>query len=221
MLLGFTQTVSANNIIFPPNDPYIMDKLYALQEINDIMGPGNSVDISQKSNKVILWANEARILPRYIDGVKQFILSDLPSFTAATIDSEDRVRKEIERVCECSIEGKEIAGIIIANPYKAATMYFKHGWNGHRHDEVDGDVPPLVIIYHEFSHIKDFIINPAYFSDMAAQMDKQWLNKAEKSASLQQNDFTISLGAQRGVHARIRRSYGRNTLYDVSDIFDF
>lgn len=218
----FVNSIFASEILFPAGDPFIAEKLLALEEINDIMGPGNSVDIAQQSDKVILWANSAAILPRTDDnGNRIYIETSLPSFTPYTEGNKEHLRAEITRLCQCDIQNKKVAGIIIANPYKAATMYFRAGWSSRTADEIDGDVPPVVIIYHEFSHIKDYLSNEGYFFDMASMRSKRWLNKAEESASMQQNDFTITLTAKRGISARLRRSYGKNTLYDVTDIFSF
>lgn len=209
----------ASNIIFPQDDPYKQAKLEMLDEINDIMGKNGSVAYVQKSDKVILWANEAKILPRYIDDKRTFIMSNLPSFTAFTEQNSARVQQEMTRICQCDLEGKNLGGILIAHPYTAAKMLMRRGWKNYKGTELDGHVPPIVIAYHEFSHIKDYLQNDQVFFDSAARMSKQWANDAERSAVEQQNDFVINIAKKRGLYFARRRSYGANILYSVETPF--
>lgn len=220
-LLFFTKVMAAN-IIFPKDDNLKEIKLNVLKEINHLMGEGNAAGIVLNSRKVLLWANSAKALPRYDDNnVRYYEKTSLPLFMASTTVSEKRVRKEMQRICQCNLEGKEVAGILIASPYMAAKMYFKRGHNGYDGTEVDGRVPPIVIIYHELGHVRDYILNDEWFLDMGSMMDSQWGNKAEESAVQAQNDISIALAVKKQIYPRIRRSYGRNELYLVDDYFSF
>ncbi len=211
-----------SNIIFPKDDALKAVKLKAISEINEIMGNGNAADIVTNSKKVLLWANSANALPRYdLEGKRYYEETTLPLFMASTAGTKERVKAEMERICVCDLADKEIAGIIIASPYMAAKMFYKRGYNGHDGSELDGKVPPIVIIYHEFGHVKDYILNDEWFLDLASMMDRQWKNKAEESAVQTQNDLSITLAAKRQIYPRIRRSYGRNELYLVDDLFSF
>jgi hypothetical protein len=212
----------AADVIFPKDDVLKEMKLRAISEINEIMGSGNAVDIVLNSKKVLLWANSAKALPRYdSNGDRYYEETSLPLFMASTAVSEERVRVEMERICECDLASKEVAGILIADPFTAAKMFFRRGYNGYDGSELDGKVPPIVIIYHEFGHVKDYILNDEWFLDMASMMDRQWSNKAEESAVQTQNDLSITLASKRQIYPRIRRSYGRNELYLVDDLFSF
>jgi hypothetical protein len=115
--------------------------------------------------------------------------------------------------------GKEIAGILVAHPYQAAEMYFRSGWLSHGENEVDGLVPPIVIIYHEIGHISDFLNSSDYFFDLASMSDKQWKNQAEQSAVAHQNELAIALAQHKGLSVSLRRSYGKNRLYFVNDLY--
>lgn len=209
--------VYASSIIFPKQDQSASEKLEILEVIDEVMGAQNSANYVNLSGKIVMWANEANVLPDSSMGPGAYKLSDLPSFTAATKENEAHLRSEISRLCECDISGEEIGGILVANPRVGARMYFRRGWSNHTGEEVDGDVAPIVIIYHELSHAKDYLQNPEYFFDLATQFDKRWKNKAEESAVMQQNDFAIALQVKLGIRNALRRSYGKNTLHSVEN----
>jgi hypothetical protein len=204
-------------IIFPANDSFASEKLTALSEINDLMGRASAAIPLMESDGILLWANQAAVIPNFDTGV--YSQTELPSFTPRSARNEDYLRSLIEDQCECSTDGKEIIGVLIANPYQAAKMYFRAGWSDRSADEVDGFVPPLIIIYHELAHAQDFHRDPHYFSDIASQQDRRWMNKAEESAVMQQNDLALAITAKRGLSIHRRRSYGRNDLYIVDDLF--
>ncbi len=220
LLMIFCKSAMAGSIIYPLDDPQAAIKTEVLELIDEVMGPSNSASYVDHSGKVLLWANEAHVIPETSAGEENYKLSSLPSFTAATPANEAHLRQEITRLCQCNIEGKEIAGILVAQVDVAARMYFRAGWSGHTAQDVDGDVSPIVIIYHEFSHAKDYLQNPEYFFDLATQFDRRWKNKAEESAVMQQNDFVITLQSKLGIRNALRRSYGKNTLHQVSDYLD-
>lgn len=203
-------------VMFPSEDPLINEKLLALDEINDLMGRVSVAIPLMKSDSILFWANTAAVIPNAETG--GFIETQLPSFTPVSLQNEAQLRMIIQQQCDCFIGDRKIIGVLIANPYQAAKMYFRGGWSQRRADEVDGFVPPLVIIYHELAHAHDFHSNPDYFSDMATQQDRRWMNKAEESAVMQQNDLAIALTVKRGLPTDRRRSYGRNDLFMVEDM---
>ncbi len=207
---------SKAEIIFPASDSFIDEKLTALSEINDLMGGASAATPLMKTEGILLWANRAAVIPNSDTGL--YTETELPSFTPKSAQNEAYLRALIEEQCECSTGEKEIIGVLIANPYQAAKMYYRGGWSQRRADEVDGFVPPLVIIYHELAHAKDFFQNPDNFSDMATHLDRRWMNKAEESAVMQQNDLAMAIIVKRGITIDRRRSYGRNDLYLVDDL---
>lgn len=220
LFLGFVFTCNAfaKPIIFPKNDPHSAEKIFAISEVSEIMGPSSSVDFILRSEKVLMWANATPEL-KLKDG-STLPANQWPSFIAASANNEEALRQEMEAQCECSLEGQPIAGILVANPYQAARMYFRAGWSERTAEEVDGIAPPIVIIYHEFSHARDYLQNADYFFDLASQADRRWKNKAEQSAVMQQNDFVITLAQKRKIFLDRRDSYGRNTLFTVNGLFD-
>lgn len=204
-------------ILFPSNDPFIVEKMTALMEINDLMGRASAATPLMESEGLLLWANRAAVIPDSNTG--EYRETELPSFTPASEQNESYLRELIEQQCQCETEGRPLLGVLIAHPYQAARMYFRGGWSSWRPDQVDGYAPPIVIIYHELAHARDFQRDPHYFSDMATQQDRQWMNKAEESAVMQQNDLTMAITVQRGLRVDRRRSYGRNDLFMVDDLF--
>lgn len=213
---AFLSFNSQAEILFPADDSLIEEKLIALSEINDLMGGASAAAPLMETEGILLWANRAAVIPNSDTGL--YTETELPSFTPKSVKNEAYLRALIEEQCQCSTGEKEIIGVLIANPYQAAKMYFRAGWSQHRANEVDGFVPPLVIIYHEFVHARDFQRDPNYFSDMATQQDRRWMNKAEESAVMQQNDLAIALIVKRGIIVDRRRSYGRNDLFMVDDL---
>lgn len=198
------------DIIFEANDPLASEKQMALNELSELMPGFSAIQKVLKSNKIILWANTVAMNQKEID---------LPSFSPLTSSNKDALRMEIEQKCQCSLMGKEIAGILVAHPYQAAEMYFRSGWLGHSENEIDGSVPPIVIIYHEIGHISDFLSSSDYFFDLASMSDKQWKNQAEQSAVAHQNELAIALAQHKGISVSLRRSYGKNRLYLVNDLY--
>lgn len=206
----FWGNICSADIIFPANDPFMAEKQIALDELNQLMPGFSAIQNVLKSKKIILWANSVAL------GEKEI---DLPSFTPMTENNKIFLRVEMEKKCQCSLMGKEIAGILVAHPYQAAEMYFRSGWLDHRENEIDGFVPPIVIIYHEIGHVSDYIANSDYFFDLAALSSKQWKNQAEQSAVNHQNELTHALAQQKGITVSRRRSYGKNRLYFVKDLY--
>lgn len=221
LALLFSFQAVGGEIIFPKDDPFEKDKQEIIQEILEVMGPGNALEYVLDSSKVLLWANSAKVLKKYGENNQvSYEATHQPNFAAVTEENEPRLRAEMERLCGCSLKNKEIAGILTANPYLAARMYFRQGWNNYTGEEIDGFAPPIVIIYHELAHVKDYLMNAQFFFDMAGTMDKRWKNLAEKSAVMQQNDFVFTLAAKKKLYFDRRRSYGQNTLYWVSGFYD-
>lgn len=205
-LLFSLVTTSYAEIVYPHNDPFKNVKQEILDVMSDIAGPNGSSQIVLDSEKIFLWNND---------------IDMIPSFTAVTDSNRNLIHQEIQKVCECEILASKVGGIIKVGVDNAATMFFRRGWQQYLGDEVDGDVPPIVIIYHEFSHAKDYLLNSERFFDMSIIPDKQWKNKAEQSAVEQQNDFVHFYGFYEGVHFKRRSSYGRNTLYKVEHYLSF
>ncbi len=205
------------DILFPVDDPYVAEKQTALSDLSALLPVNSAIQTVLKTDKVILWANSVSApASMQLNGVQEL---SVPSFTPVTTQNRDAIRIEIEKKCECSLMGKEIAGIIVAHPYQAALMYFKEGWMNHKTDEIDGTVPPIVIIYHELAHASDYLQNENVFFDIASLWDKRWKNGAEQSAVNQQNELTIALASQKGLSFSLRRSYGKNRLYTVDGLY--
>ncbi len=213
--LTFFVMVNAE-IVFPENDPLFSEKQSAIEEMFKISPKNSALETVVQSDKIVLWAN--RVLMKKADS-QEIMSVEEPSFTAVTANNESFIRTQIEQNCECSLMGKEIGGIIVANPYQAAEMYFREGWLGHKQNEVDGYAPPIVIIYHEISHAGDYLRDQNYFLDMASMSSKQWKNGAEQSAVVQQNDFVRAVNLHLGTRFSSRLSYGKNQLYMTSGLF--
>lgn len=210
-------SVSHAEIIFPVADELKSEKLAALKEIDLIMPNGGAAGVVVRSDKLFLWTNS--VPAKLVDVNSTAETYDVPLVITASAQNESILREHMQKICECDLSQKQIGGIIIASTRRAANMFFKEGWSGHKSNELDGIVPPIVIIYHEMSHASDFIKDPAYFLDLAAQSDKQWKNKAEKSAVEQQNDFAITVAVKMNKQIARRRSYGKNTLFAVEDFW--
>lgn len=203
---------SQATLIFPKEDPHLQIKKQAISEIEAIMGSTHSsLTAILDSDRVILWANEARLFDE-----KQVTV---PSFAAVSVQNEFRLRLEMERLCGCSLKDQAVGGILIASPYHAAEMHFRKDWAGHGSRDVDGFVPPIVVIYHEMSHARDYLSGPEFFFDWASNLSRRWKNQAEQSATEQQNDFVNALSAKKGLHFDLRRSYGTHRLYLVEGLY--
>lgn len=220
MLIVGSLSASAK-LVYPDGDLNKISKQEALTKMNELMGPNGSSQLVVDSDKIILWANKAAVIPKTIDGQEVYESTELPSFTPVTDKNRDYLHQLIEKQCACTVEKSLVAGVLIADPFKAAVMYLRRGWAGHTGDEIDGKVPPIIIMYHEFSHAKDYLSNAEWFFDMAASFDKRWMNKAEESACTQQNDMANMLSYYDGIHVTRRRSYGKNKLYDVDHFLSF
>lgn len=204
-------------IIFPANDPWILEKQTALDDLEQILSGQNALEPVLKSSKVVLWANG--ISGSHRGNASATTELTVPSFVPLTEKNRDLLRVEMEQKCQCSLMGREIAGILVAHPYQAAEMHFKEGWSKHKANEIDGVVPPIVIIYHELGHASDFIRDANSFFDLASMWDTRWKNQAEQSAVQHQNELVLALAAQKGLSFSLRRSYGKNRLYFVKDIY--
>lgn len=209
-------------IIFPYNDQLQEQKEEAIKLINEYMNKASAVKYIQQSEGVLLWANEAYVIPSFDfdNDNTEYQQTSLPSFTPATNQNQQHLRSEIEKQCQCSTSGRDIIGILIASPIQAAKMFYRAGWLNYQGDELEGIVPPLVIIYHEFAHAKDFWLHPEYFFDMATLPSAQWMNEAEKSAVMQQNDLVQAIYLNTGLLFSRRSSYGRNELFKVEGPLD-
>lgn len=205
----------AENIIFPKDDLHRDLKASILKDIKEITGHNNPIDLLKSHDKIVLWTDSAPVLK---DHSKKgaYKETSLPSFTAVDNENADHIRSIVSEQCKCDLENKEIAGILIASPFIAAEMYFRHGWAGKTGNEIDGLAPPIVIIYHELGHLRDYLLNSEYFFDSASNLDHRWKNEAESSAVNQQNDFVIWLGQKKGLYFHGRKSYGKNRLFPVS-----
>jgi hypothetical protein len=203
-------------IIFPEHDPLVAEKQLAIQEILQVFPKNSSLQAVLQSEKIILWANEVLMEN---PSSKEITNITEPSFSAATFNNESFLRTQIENSCQCSLMGKEIGGILLAHPYQAAVMYHREGWLGHGANEDAGQAPPIVIIYHEFSHAGDYLRDQNYFLDMASMASKQWKNDAEQSAVVQQNDFVRAVNAQKGTSFVSRLSYGKHQLYRTAGLY--
>lgn len=203
-------------IIFPDQDPLLVEKQVAIQEILQVFPKNSSLQTVLQSEKIILWANDVLMQN---SSSKEIININEPSFSAATFNNEAFLRTQIEASCQCSLMGREIGGILLAHPYQAAVMYHREGWLGHDVNEDAGEAPPIVIIYHEFSHAGDYIRDQNYFLDMASMASKQWKNDAEQSAVVQQNDFVRAVNAQKGTSFVSRLSYGKHQLYRTAGLY--
>ena len=208
--------VSHAEIIFPDHDPFFAEKHVAIQEILQVFPKNSSLDAVLQSEKIILWAND--VLMKNSSSEELINITE-PNFSAVTFNNEAFLRTQIETVCQCSLMGKEIGGILVAHPYQAALMYHREGWLSHGAFEEAGQAPPIVIIYHEFSHAGDYIRDENYFFDMASMTSKQWKNDAEQSAVVQQNDFVRAVNAQKGTNFVSRLSYGKHQLYRTAGLY--
>jgi hypothetical protein len=217
LFLLFLGKWSAAEIIFPANDPWIMEKKAAIAELEQILSGQNALEPVLKSTKVILWANG--ISGNHLGNADPSTELTVPSFVPITETNRDPLRIEMEQKCQCSLMGREIAGILVAHPFQAAEMYFKEGWSKHKANEIDGVVPPIVIIYHELGHASDFLRDANSFFDLASMWDNRWKNQAEQSAVQHQNELVLALAATKGLRFSLRRSYGKNRLYFVKDIY--
>jgi hypothetical protein len=203
-------------IIFPDKDPYSQEKQIAIEEILAIFPKNSSLQTVLHSDKVILWANSVLMKNAFTGEVTPVTE---PNFSAMTTNNEVFLRTQMEEICQCSLMGKQIGGIIVADPYHAAEMYYREGWLGHLPNEVEGYAPPITIIYHEFSHAGDYLKDQNYFFDLASMSSKQWKNGAEQSAVVQQNDFTRAMNLQKGTNFKTRLSYGKHQLYKTTGLF--
>lgn len=217
MFLLFLGKWSAAEIIFPAGDPYLSEKKTAIADLEQIVSGHSPLQTVLTSSMVVLWANS--ISASHLGGDKSAKDIVVPSFVPLTQTNKNSLRLEMEEKCQCSLMGREIAGILVAHPYQAAEMYFKEGWMKHGPDETDGVVPPIVIIYHELGHAHDFIRDANSFFDLASMWDTRWKNHAEQSAVQHQNELVLALAAKKQMVFSLRRSYGKNRLYFVKDLY--
>ncbi len=199
-------------VIYPAFDDTISLKEDVIEKLTQFMGPNGSVRYIVESSKVILWTNEAAILERECT----YISTTLPSFTMPTAKNRDHLQKVIFDQTGELIPLQDIGGILIAHPLQGAIMYYREGYLGKGPYEEDGRVSPAVIIYHEFSHAKDSLISPEYFTEMAASFNKRYLNDAEESAVQQQNDLLLTAKFYGYDLGELRQSYGKNDLLMVT-----
>lgn len=212
ILFYFLLSSVHGKILFSDKDATIELKMDLLAELIEIMGPNGSVNFVNQNEKVILWTSEAAILER--EG--KFESTTLPSFTMPSPGNLIQLQKIIQEQTGQLIPTDQIGGILIADPLQGAIMYFKKGYLGKGEREEDGRVSPAVIIYHEFSHAKDSLISPQYFTEMAASFNKRYKNDAEQSAVQQQNDFVLTAKFYGYTPGDLRQSYGRNDLIMVN-----
>ena len=205
-------------IIFSEQDDTVSTKREVLEELITIMGPNGAATYVNDHEKVLLWTNEAAVLPGEKEG--QFKKTTLPSFTMASPQNIKQLQKIIEEQSGRFIAKEKIAGILIAHPYQGAIMYYRQGYLGKGPKEEDGRVAPIVIIYHEFAHVKDSLQSPQHFSDMAASFNKRYKNDAEQSAVQQQNDFLLTAKFKGFDFGDLRQSYGKNDLVMVSSPYE-
>ena len=203
-------------IIFPDQDPLLVEKQVAIQEILQVFPKNSSLQTVLQSEKIILWAND--VLMKNPSSEELINITE-PNFSAVTLNNEAFLRTQIENFCQCSLMGKKIGGILVAHPYQAAVMFHREGWLGHGAFEEAGLAAPIVIIYHEFSHAGDYVRDENYFFDMASMTSKQWKNEAEQSAVVQQNDFVRAVNAQKGTNFVSRLSYGKHQLYTTAGLY--
>lgn len=212
----FICLLSRAEIIFPDQDPLLAEKQIAIQEILQVFPKNSSLQTVLQSEKIVLWANS--VLMKNTSSEELVSITE-PNFSAVTFNNESFLRTQMETICQCSLMGKEIAGILVAHPYQAALMYHREGWLGHGAMEEAGHAPPIVIIYHEFSHAGDYLKDENYFFDMASMTSKQWKNDAEQSAVVQQNDFVRAVNAKKGTNYMSRLSYGKHQLYRTAGLY--
>lgn len=187
-------------ILLNPDDPTYNLKLESIAEINELMGRVSNARYLEESEAVLFWDLDER-------GPAQFI--------PPSAQNESELRERIESGCQCSIAGRDIIGIMVASPLKAATMFKRFGLDGADGTEVEGVVPPLIVIYHEMAHAADFLRSPTHFDFMASTPSLRWMNLAEESACLQQNDLVMALIYHRNLRFGLRRSYGRHQYHLV------
>lgn len=202
-------------ILFSNSDETEMVKREVLQELIAFMGPNGAATYVANHDKVVLWTDEAAVLPGEVEG--SFRSTTLPSYTMASPQNKKQLQKIIQEQTGREIPLEMIAGILIANPYQGAIMYYRRGYLGKGDNEEDGRVAPIVIIYHELSHAKDSLQSPMFFSEMAASFNKRYKNNAEESAVHQQNDFILTTKAQGLDLGDLRQSYGKNDLVMVGN----
>jgi hypothetical protein len=208
--------LSHGEIIFPDQDPFRTEKQLAIQEILQVFPKNSSLHTVLQSEKIVLWANDVLMKN---PSTEELVNVTEPNFSAVTFNNESFLRTQIETVCQCSLMGKEIGGILVAHPYQAALMYNREGWLSHGAFEDAGQAPPIVIIYHELSHAGDYLKDENYFFDMASMTSKQWKNDAEQSAVVQQNDFVMSVNSKKGTNFVSRLSYGKHQLYRTAGLY--
>ncbi|NCN41944.1 hypothetical protein GW916_11930 [bacterium] len=214
--VGFSSVAAP--ILFPKEDPLKQEKVDALFFIEMTMGPNNPVSYIKQSKKIIFWANSWED-PLFKVDLGTGALP--PAFIPISEANESRVHQDVELQCQCKVNKEDLLGVLIADPRVAALMYFRAGWNNKTGEEVDGAVAPVVIIYHEFAHAYDSLINPEGFLDMAVNPDRRWKNEAEKSAVEKQNDFVNTMNFLKKPVGKLRLSYGKNQLYRVSHFLEF
>lgn len=217
-LFFLVSQLSYAGVLFSNFDDTRATKEEVLRDMIAVMGPHGAATNVANHEKFVLWTNEAAVLPGEIEGT--FKSTNLPSFTMVTEKNKVHLQKVIEEQTGHIIALEKIGGVLIANPFEAAIMYYRQGYLGKGPREEDGRVSPIIIIYHEFAHAKDALQSPAYFSEMAVSFNKRYKNDAEQSAVQQQNDLLITLRAQ-GINAGdFRQSYGQNDLVMVTGPYE-
>lgn len=209
IILCFSK-VEAIEILFSRSDSQIEIKKSMIRDIKEIMGENNIFKAIESSKKSILWLDSSSL--------HSFGDEEQPRFIPADGGSSLAVLEEIKKECLCEIE--EAGGIVVASPFIAATMYYRKGWAGHSQSDIEGKAPPIVIAYHEFAHVKDFLSDKESFNSAAGQLHKRWKNYAEWSAVEQQNDFVITLAYKKKIFYSRRNSYGHNDYYKVNGPYE-
>lgn len=213
LTLIVTLTSVKAEFVFSHDDPTVGIKQQVLTELIAIMGAHGAATYVDQHEKVILWTNKAPVLKDRENG--GFKDTTLPSFSTPEGSYKEQLKKIIFDQTGLDLPVEKIGGVLIANPYQAAIMYYKVGYMSKPPKTIDNRVSPAVIIYHEMAHAKDSLISPFTFSEMATSFDNRYKNHAERSAVWQQNDFIITSNSMGLNYGGLRQSYGENKLVMV------
>jgi hypothetical protein len=186
ILLASTQA----EVVYSDSDQAQAQKEELLNELITIMGDNGAVNYVAHHEKYVLWTNKAAVL--FNSAKNEYQETELPSFTMVSNKNAQQLQMIFKEQTGMTLTKDQIGGILIASTNQGAIMYYRQGYLPTKVDRVDSKVAPAVIIYHEFSHVKDSLLSPYYFSDMATQFDKRYKNHAERSAVQQQNDFVLT-----------------------------